>query len=101
MGLTDMRRDSEGSVNAGNPPSDRQVIKQKLLEGGSNGNSVSFSDSEACIALNGSPEGRLMDGWEDEQSKWWKLYVLHFLFMWNMRTYEFATVGNIPWRYIV
>jgi hypothetical protein len=27
--------------------------------------------------------------------KWWKVYALHLLFMWNSRTYEYASVSQI------
>ena len=30
--------------------------------------------------------------WE-ERMKWWKVYALHFLFMWNSRTFEFVSVS--------
>ena len=34
---------------------------------------------------------------QDEKEKWRKIYALHFLFMWNTRTYEFASVSyNMP-----
>lgn len=29
-----------------------------------------------------------------EKMKWWKVYALHFLFMWNTRTYEYASVST-------
>lgn len=28
-----------------------------------------------------------------EGTKWWKIYTLHFLFMWNTRTFEYVSVG--------
>ena len=28
-----------------------------------------------------------------ERLKWWKLYTLHFMFMWSTRTYEYASVS--------
>jgi len=28
-----------------------------------------------------------------ERVKWWKVYTLHFLFMWTTRTYEYASVS--------
>lgn len=30
-----------------------------------------------------------------DRMKWWKVYSLHFLFMWNMRTYEYASVSVV------
>ena len=30
--------------------------------------------------------------WE-ERMKWWKIYALHFLFMWNSRTFEYVSVS--------
>jgi iron-regulated transporter 1 len=31
--------------------------------------------------------------WE-ERLKWWKMYALHFLFMWNSRTFEYVSVSH-------
>jgi iron-regulated transporter 1 len=28
-----------------------------------------------------------------ERAKWWKVYALHLLFMWNSRTYEYVSVS--------
>jgi hypothetical protein len=30
----------------------------------------------------------------EERMKWWKVYALHFLFMWNTKTYEYASVHS-------
>jgi hypothetical protein len=30
---------------------------------------------------------------KEERWKWWRVYALHFLFVWNTRTYEYASVG--------
>jgi hypothetical protein len=29
----------------------------------------------------------------DQKGRWRKVYALHFMFMWNTRTYEYASVG--------
>lgn len=29
-----------------------------------------------------------------ERMKWWKVYAMHFLFMWNSRTYEYVSVSS-------
>lgn len=29
-----------------------------------------------------------------ERRKWWRVYAMHFLFMWNIRTYEYVSVGD-------
>jgi len=29
-----------------------------------------------------------------ERAKWWKIYTMHFMFMWNTRTYEYASVSS-------
>ncbi|TVY38510.1 Solute carrier family 40 member, partial [Lachnellula occidentalis] len=29
---------------------------------------------------------------QTERAKWWKVYLMHFLFMWNSRTYEYASI---------
>jgi hypothetical protein len=35
--------------------------------------------------------GEKKTSWE-ERMKWWKIYALHFLFMWNSRTFEYVSV---------
>ena len=30
-----------------------------------------------------------------ERWKWWKVYAMHFLFMWNSRTYEYVSVSRL------
>jgi len=30
------------------------------------------------------------------KSKWWTVYAMHFLFMWNSRTYEYVSVSQAP-----
>lgn len=32
-------------------------------------------------------------GWE-ERMKWYKVYAMHFLFMWNSRTFEYVSVSH-------
>jgi len=36
--------------------------------------------------------GKKRTSWEDRM-KWWKVYALHFLFMWNSRTFEYVSVS--------
>jgi len=52
-------------------------------------------DSENDGFINLAPEseeiGRKLSRTE-ERKKWWKVYALHFLFVWNTRGYEFASV---------
>lgn len=38
-----------------------------------------------------SVEGKV-SSW-DERTKWWKVYAMHFLYMWNSRTYEYVSVS--------
>lgn len=33
-----------------------------------------------------------------ERAKWWKVYLMHFLFMWNLRTYEYASASHLNSR---
>jgi hypothetical protein len=30
-----------------------------------------------------------------ERMKWWRVFAMHFLFTWNVRTYEYASVSAI------
>lgn len=59
-------------------------------------------DEETLVGeLQGSNEAEILNGFQnrkpsystkDEKWKWWKVYALHFLFMWNTRTYEYASI---------
>ncbi len=41
------------------------------------------------------------EGWLGrERWKWWKIYGMHFLFMWNSRGFEYVSVSSFP-RYFV
>ncbi len=48
--------------------------------------SVSFLSSEG--------DGGKGTRWE-ERLKWWKVYALHFMFMWNSRTFEYVSVSDL------
>jgi hypothetical protein len=50
-----------------------------------------LESSISGISSEGSGEGR--SSWE-ERMKWWKVYALHFLFMWNSRTFEYVSVRH-------
>jgi hypothetical protein len=60
-------------------------------------------DDDAFVEeLEGARESEIWNGLQarklsylgrDERWKWWKVYALHFLFMWNTRTYEYASVS--------
>lgn len=44
--------------------------------------------------LNGNSDGpklRKMTS-REERMKWWRVYAMHFLFMWNSRTFEYVSV---------
>ncbi len=44
--------------------------------------------------MNGSvdiPRARKMSP-REEKMKWWRVYAMHFLFMWNSRTFEYVSV---------
>jgi len=32
---------------------------------------------------------------QTQRARWWKVYLMHFLFMWNSRTYEYASVIHL------
>jgi hypothetical protein len=38
--------------------------------------------------------------WQAERAKWWKVYLMHFLFMWNSRTYEYVSVSCPNFYYL-
>lgn len=35
----------------------------------------------------------LIGGKGNERMRWWKVYAMHFLFMWNSRTFEYVSVS--------
>jgi hypothetical protein len=45
-------------------------------------------DSLSVFSLEGKASS-----WDD-RIKWWKVYVMHFLYMWNSRTYEYVSVSS-------
>jgi hypothetical protein len=51
-----------------------------------------LEDFRESAALSGYPN-RQSRSKRGERWKWWKMYTLHFLFMWNTRTYEYASVS--------
>jgi hypothetical protein len=50
---------------------------------------ISWDDRAAFLM------GEKTSSW-DERMKWWKLYSMHFLFMWNSRTFEYVSVSLYP-----
>jgi hypothetical protein len=59
-----------------------------------------LDDPEYVEALDGN--GRVEENVEEHRkalsaktgrAKWFRIYVLHLLFMWNLRTYEYASVS--------
>ena len=52
---------------------------------------------EEVETLNGSANGhvKVKTTLKDERWKWWKVYAMHFLFMWNSRTYEYVSVSRV------
>jgi hypothetical protein len=46
----------------------------------------SMTEASVDVSLGKEPSGI-------ERSKWWKVYAMHFLFMWNSRTYEYVSVS--------
>ena len=54
---------------------------------------VELSDTDDEAHAKRSRQVRRFLGWEAGRSKWWKIYALHFLFMWNTRMYEYASVS--------
>jgi hypothetical protein len=58
-----------------------------------------IDELESSVSGLSSEEGGMeRTSWE-ERMKWWKVYALHFLFMWNSRTFEYVSVGwpSTPW----
>lgn len=44
---------------------------------------------------NGNEHGKAL-GVKSGTAQWFRIYVLHLLFMWNLRTYEYASVSSNP-----
>lgn len=54
-----------------------------------------IDDLESSISgLSSEEEEKGRTSWE-ERLKWWKVYALHFLFMWNSRTFEYVSVSSL------
>jgi hypothetical protein len=52
-----------------------------------------IDDLESSLSgMSSESGGAKMTSWE-ERMKWWKVYALHFLFMWNSRTFEYVSVS--------
>ena len=52
-------------------------------------------DGNVRPEVNGEERGKALDA-KGSRAKWFRIYVLHLLFMWNLRTYEYASVSLIP-----
>lgn len=44
------------------------------------------------IEEDGIDDGKVLDT-KSARARWYRIYVLHLLFMWNLRTYEYASVS--------
>jgi hypothetical protein len=62
-------------------------------EGGPRKSQETIDDLESSVSGLSSEEGRMETTTWEERMKWWKVYALHFLFMWNSRTFEYVSVG--------
>jgi hypothetical protein len=59
-----------------------------------------LDDPEYFESLNGNgiveddglDDGKVLDT-KTAGARWYRIYVLHLLFMWNLRTYEYASVS--------
>lgn len=54
-------------------------------------------DDNEWPELNRGEHRKVLDA-KSGRAKWFRIYVLHLLFMWNLRTYEYASVSLIPQR---
>jgi hypothetical protein len=62
-------------------------------EGEKRKSDVTIDDLESSVSGFSSETGDQKTAWE-ERMKWWKVYALHFLFMWNSRTFEYVSVSS-------
>jgi len=51
-----------------------------------------IDELESSVSGISSELGGKRTSW-GERMKWWKVYALHFLFMWNSRTFEYVSVS--------
>jgi hypothetical protein len=65
-----------------------------LDEGENRKSDVTVDDLESSMSGLSSEMGHEKTTWE-ERMKWWKVYALHFLFMWNSRTFEYVSVSSL------
>jgi hypothetical protein len=63
-------------------------------EGENRKSDVTIDDLESSVSGFSSETGHGKTAWE-ERMKWWKVYTLHFLFMWNSRTFEYVSVSSL------
>ena len=55
-------------------------------------------DGHGLAEQNGGYEGKAPDAKKSGRARWFRIYVLHLLFMWNLRTHEYASVSSSPQR---
>ncbi len=77
------------------------VAESRIDDGRMEGKNIEEDDAEEMLWVD---EHELLEDMKvvkksnsraEERMKWWKVYALHFLFMWNTRTYEYASVGPL------
>ena len=77
-----------------------RVIESGMGDGQMEGKNIEKDDDDEMELMNVDEEDPFGDirqvrnstSRAEERMKWWKVYALHFLFMWNTRTYEYASV---------
>lgn len=68
------------------------VTRNSVDDNGSNGEQESLNSLLTDVMFD--TEGENVFPPLVERTKWWKIYMLHFLFMWNTRTFEYVSVST-------
>lgn len=74
-----------------------ELPRHRYVNSGMEGetNSEEMVDGLESLGEMSTQESRMKRlSWE-KRLKWWKVYGLHFLFMWNSRMFEFVSVSRL------
>ncbi|KAG0646506.1 Solute carrier family 40 member 1 [Hyphodiscus hymeniophilus] len=87
-------------IDAQQPDLEDMKDEKPLRENGARGSEVDednsdylelLNDEEVC-SVSSIMDLKVSQSRANGRKRWWKVYALHFLFMWNARTYEYASV---------
>ncbi|TVY44297.1 Solute carrier family 40 member [Lachnellula subtilissima] len=72
-------------------PRDTSTGENDMMDEGRKNSEEGMRDSEVLSDCSvDMPVSKILQ--QTDRVKWWKVYLMHFLFMWNSRTYEYASI---------